>query len=269
MKSIPLYRSGLPQLDGDLFLVDGGIETFLIYHEGIALPHFAAFDLLKTEAYLEVIEGYFQPFYEIAKKAESGFILESLTWRASRDWGEKLGYSKQALAEANRLAVDVNAERRRRWEGLGKPIVLSGCIGPRRDAYDAENGMSIDQSRLYHEAQIETLATTETDVITAATLNNPEEGVGIVQAAQECDIPVILSFTLESNGGLPNGQSLSAAIRSVDDATDGYVSYYGINCAHPTHFEHLFSSGDSCLNRVRAVRVCLKNQKTPAIRPIC
>ena len=35
------YRDALPQLSGDLYLTDGGLETTLIFHEGFQLPDFA------------------------------------------------------------------------------------------------------------------------------------------------------------------------------------------------------------------------------------
>ncbi len=248
------YRSKLPQLSGKPFLVDGGIETYLMHHAGIDLPHFAAFPLLESESSLQIIDEYFRRFLEIAQAVEAGFVLESLTWRASRDWGAKLGYSRAALADVNRAAVALCVDRRRQWSHCVAPIVVSGCVGPRHDAYQMGVRMTADDALRYHIEQIGTFAATEVDVITAATLNNPEEGLGIVHAAQECNVPVVLSFTLDANGVLASGQSLAAAIRRIDDQSDGYVSYYGINCVHPSHFEHLFASRDACLSRVRAVR---------------
>lgn len=41
-------KKNLPQLSDNLFLTDGGIETTLIFNEGLNLPYFAAFDLLKN-----------------------------------------------------------------------------------------------------------------------------------------------------------------------------------------------------------------------------
>lgn len=38
------FRRSLPQLGGDFFLTDGGIETTLIFLEGLELPDFSAFD---------------------------------------------------------------------------------------------------------------------------------------------------------------------------------------------------------------------------------
>ena len=103
------YRKRLPQLDGGLFLTDGGIETDLIFNDGMELPHFAAFDLLKTEKGTAVLRAYYARYATIARANGVGFILESPTWRASADWGRKLGYSQTALAQANAKAIELMA----------------------------------------------------------------------------------------------------------------------------------------------------------------
>jgi homocysteine S-methyltransferase len=96
----------LPQLAGDRpFITDGGLETTLVFHQGIDLPHFAAFDLLKDEAGAQTLRGYYEPYLAIAREQGTGIVLDSATWRASRDWAELLGYSPDELAEANRRAV--------------------------------------------------------------------------------------------------------------------------------------------------------------------
>jgi len=106
------YRHALPQLDGELFLTDGGIETTLIFHEGFELPEFAAFDLLGTQTGRAGLRRYFDTYAAMARRHGVGFVLESPTWRASQDWGRRLGYSDQALAEANRAAIALMSEVR-------------------------------------------------------------------------------------------------------------------------------------------------------------
>src|SRR6476661_3259723 len=108
------YRSHLPQLRGELFLTDGGLETTLIFHEGLALPCFAAFDLLKNEAGTEVLRRYFERYARIAREQGRGLVLETPTWRANPDWAAKLGYDAPALADANRRSVGLLLEVRDR-----------------------------------------------------------------------------------------------------------------------------------------------------------
>ena len=88
------YRHSLPQLSGDVFLTDGGIETTLIFHENLDLPDFAAFDLLNHDEGYQALRKYYRTYATLARDYEVGFILESATWRANP---EELGNQYQAL----------------------------------------------------------------------------------------------------------------------------------------------------------------------------
>ncbi|ABL98627.1 homocysteine S-methyltransferase family protein [Shewanella amazonensis] len=231
-----IYRTQLPQLDGGVFLTDGGIETTLIFHEGFELPYFAAFELLKTPQGRDALTHYFVTYVKLAGLFDTGFILESPTWRASSDWGALLGYTKETLAQANREAIALLEVIREAHSGR-LPVVVSGCIGPRFDGYLPDKSMTAEDARHYHSIQIETLASTSADMICALTLNRVEEAIGIVEAAREAAMPVVISFTLETDGRLPTGQSLGDAVVQVDEATAGYAAYFMINCAHPSHLE--------------------------------
>jgi S-methylmethionine-dependent homocysteine/selenocysteine methylase len=231
------YRHRLPQLEGGLFLTDGGIETTLIFHEGLELPYFAAFHLLRDEGGTRALRRYFTRHAAIACANDAGFILESATWRASSDWGDKLGYSARALAEVNRRAVDLLVELRDELETHRSPIVISGCVGPRGDGYDPGAGMSPGEAQRYHAPQIQGFAETAVDQVTAITMTNTPEAIGVARTAHSAGLPVVISFTVETNGRLPHGQSLPEAIEEVDAATGRAPAYYMINCAHPTHFQ--------------------------------
>ena len=248
------YRNALPQLEGGFYLTDGGIETTLIFHEGMDLPDFAAFHLLKTSKGDAALRKYFRTYAEIAKKFGTGLILESATWRANADWGRRIGYSAETLANANRKAIHLLEKIREEFETQQMPMVISGCIGPRGDGYIPNSAMTIQEAELYHREQIETFTGSAVDVVTAITMNYVEEAIGIARAAQNVNLPVVLSFTVETDGHLPTGQTLQAAIEQVDEATSGYPAYYMINCAHPTHFEHVLTGEGAWLDRIRGIR---------------
>jgi S-methylmethionine-dependent homocysteine/selenocysteine methylase len=248
------YRKNLPQLGGNLFLTDGGIETTLIFNEGLDLPYFAAFDALKREAGQAALGKYFRTYAALAQKYSVGLVLESATWRASADWGEKLGYSADELATANRQAIAMLHEIREEFDSARTPVVISGCIGPRDDGYHPAGYMSEAEAEDYHRFQAEIFANADTDMITAITATYPEEAIGLVRAAHAVGVPVVISFTVETDGVLPNGQSLSDAIAQVDSATGNGPIYYMINCAHPSHFDHLLVSADRWLSRIRGIR---------------
>jgi len=248
------YRNKLPQLSSSLFLTDGGLETTLLFHDGIDLPYFAAFDLLKSKEGIERLRQYFLRYVNIARQRGMGFVLEAPTWRASADWAEKLGYDATTLADANRTAIGLLLEIRQAYETAQTPLVISGNIGPRGDGYVVEQRMSVDQARDYHLAQIATFADSDADLVSAFTLNYVEEAIGIVEAARQQSIPVVISFTVETNGQLPSGESLAQAINRTDEATNGYVAYYMVNCAHPTHFDHALNGQHAWCERIGGVR---------------
>ena len=251
---MPTYRHNLPQMSDRLFLTDGGIETTLIFHEGLELPYFAAFHLLKTSDGEAALRKYFRTYAEIAKRFGAGLVLESATWRASPDWGTRLGYGSDELADANRHAIRLLEEIRDEPGAESIPMVISGCVGPRGDGYIPGAAMSAEEAEAYHVNQIETFAGSEADMVCAITMNYVEEATGIVRAARRAGMPVAISFTVETDGSLPTGQTLKAAVEQVDAETSSYTSYFGINCAHPAHFEHVLAEGGTWAQRIGALR---------------
>jgi S-methylmethionine-dependent homocysteine/selenocysteine methylase len=248
------YRDRLPHIDGRRFLTDGGLETTLIFHEGWDLPIFQAFTLLESERGRSALRAYFDRYVRLAVNQGMGFVLESPTWRASPDWAAKVGYGREALANVNWAAIDLMREIRDAYETEHTPIVISGCIGPRGDGYEPGKLMSVEEAQAYHTWQIGVLRDAGADFVSAFTMNNVNEALGVVRAAQAAAIPCVISFTVETDGRLPTGDSLADAIEAVDAATNRGPAYFMINCAHPTHFEHVFDSRAGWMQRVRGVR---------------
>lgn len=251
---MPKYRDSLPQLQGGQFLTDGGIETTMIFHEGFDLPHFAAFELLNNEPGRSSLQNYFDQYCKLANQHKVGFILEAVTWRASMDWASKLNYSKDDLIRILHDSIQMFDYFREQYENQNTKIVFSGCIGPRGDGYVPDEMMSIEEAEEYHSLQIEAFSDTEADMMTALTLNYVDEAIGIARAAKMFNMPVVISFTCETDGNLPTGQSLKDAIEEVEDQTGGSPIYYKINCAHPTHFYEAISKNESWLDKVRSIR---------------
>jgi homocysteine S-methyltransferase len=247
------YRKALPQLNGGVFLTDGGLETSLVFLEGVELRHFASFPLITTESGREKLRKYFGPYFELAKHKKVGFILDTPTWRASPDWAAKLGFSPDVLIAANRLSVDFLVRLRNDYAGHVEPLIINGVIGPRGDGYKVEKRMSVAEAEAYHSMQMKVFSESEADMVTAVTLNYVDEALGILQAAQTHKMPLVVSFTVETDGRLPSGESLREAIERVDRVSGNYPLYYMINCAHPEHFEDVLSAGP-WLKRIRGLR---------------
>lgn len=248
------YRSNIEILITQPFMTDGGLETTLVFHEGIELPAFAAFDQLRTPLGTKRLRRYFERYAEMAREQRIGLLLEAPTWRANPDWAGALGYDAEALALANRRAIELLVSVREAFESAASPMVISGNLGPRGDGYVADRRMSAQQAADYHRAQIAVFAESDADLVSAFTMNYVEEALGIAQAARECRMPVVISFTLETDGRLPSGESLAEAIARVDAETGAYPLYYMINCAHPTHFERMLEQGGTWRERIRGLR---------------
>ena len=248
------YRDSLPFDDGSLYLTDAGMETVLIFLQGQELPSFATFPLLESEPGREALRAYYEPFLELARSRATGFILGAGTWRASADWGAGLGYDSEAMAAVNRRAIAFVEDLRANAPAGQPPIVLEAPVGPRGDAYAPSSLMSADEARRYHSAQFETLSDTPVELLTALTLTYADEAIGMVRAAGSAGLPIAVSFTVETDGRLPSGQPLRAAIEQVDAETDGAPIHYMINCAHPTHFADALEDAGPWRERIRGLR---------------
>ena len=248
------YRSGLPQQTMSTFMTNGGLQTYLIFNKGIDLPEFAAFDLLKNKEGRKVLYKYYSDYLKVSKQKCSGFILEAPTYRANPDWALKIGYSLEALESMNRSAVHELEKIRANYENENFKIAISVCIGPRGDGYSPDNKMSIKMAEEYHSFQIKIISDTNADLVSALTMNYNEEAIGIVNAAKKNNIPIVISYTVETDGKLPSGESLESAITSLDQLTDNYVSYFMINCAHPNHFSKILDPDSNWTTRIKGIK---------------
>lgn len=248
------HRRRLPQLDGTVMITDGGLETDLIYHRGFDLPHFAAVALLRSDEGTGALRRYYAEYAEIARAHGIGLVLESPTWRANPDWAGALGYDDAELDRLNRAAISLLEQVRDDYEGSVPHVVISGCIGPRGDGYVAGEMMSSQDAQAYHAGQIVVFRDSAADMVCAITMTYAGEAIGVTRAARAADMPVAISFTVETDGRLPSGQTLADAIAQVDGETGGGPDYYMINCAHPEHFADVLESDAPWVSRIRGLR---------------
>jgi homocysteine S-methyltransferase len=250
----------LPQQQGGLFLTDAGLETVLIFQEGIELPEFAACVLLESQQGRATLRRYFRRYLELAARTpEAGFILDSPTWRAGVDWGAKLGFDAAAIRRINRDAIALMRELQSEYASrVAAPIVVSGCVGPRGDGYVAGAPMAPADAQRVHRPQIEALAAAGADMITAVTMTTSAEAIGVARAAAEVGRPCVISFTVETDGNLPSGESIASAMGAVDTdagaAGRAPPAYFMLNCAHPSHFAHALDALGPRRARLRGLR---------------
>ena len=249
------YRNALPQMtDGMTMLTDGGMETTLIYRDGIELPHFAACELLRSEHGWRVLLDYFDENAAIAQEAGLPFNVDSPTWRANPDWSARLGYSRDEFEEVNREGIRLAEEVRLRYETPETPVVIAGVVGPRGDGFHPRARQSAAEAAEYHFRQVAVFADTEADYVSGLTFTYSDEAIGLARAAEAAAMPVVISFTVETDGLLASGESLRQAIYAVDRETDVYPEYYMVNCAHPSHLPADLDAHDAWVHRIRGLR---------------
>lgn len=236
-----IHRNDFPNVEADLFLAYVGMETDLIFSRGIDLPGFASYPLMETREGRDVLKSYLKNMIVLGKDKGLGVMLESPTWVANRDRGSTIGYAPDKIMQLNQEAIELMAQVRAETDYV--PTVISANLGPRDDAYAPGEQMNADEAERYHSEQIAVFAKTEADVVSGYTLAYSAEAIGIVRAARKFRLPVVIAFTVETDGKLPTGSTLETAITEVDDATDGYTSYFMINCAHPDHFDEALTDG--------------------------
>jgi S-methylmethionine-dependent homocysteine/selenocysteine methylase len=231
-------------------LADGGLETSLIFHQGIELPLFAAFPLAGNQDGRAALRAYWRPYLAVARDFGVPMVVDTPTWRANPDWAEQLGYGAESLKNANAAAAELAAE----LAGELDQATVNGVVGPRGDGYVVGDTMTADEAATYHAHQVRALAAAGVEQVTALTLTYPEEAVGFVEAATASGLPAVVSFTVETDGRLPNGASLGSAVELVDEQTTSAPLGFMINCAHPTHFASTLQEGGEWLHRITGIR---------------
>jgi homocysteine S-methyltransferase len=216
------------------WLTDSGLETWLVFHRGLDLPDFASFPLLDDEKGRAVLAEYFRDHLRVAEQRGAGLVLETPTWRANADWGARLGYDAEGLDRVNREAVRFLRDLGRELPSVD--LVVSGNLGPRGDGYSPDRLLPADEASAYHQPQIRSFVAAGADRVTMLTATHSSEAIGVIRAAVAAGIPVVVAFTVETDGRLPSGQTLADAVRETDEATGGAALHFGLNCAHPDHF---------------------------------
>ena len=261
------YRQALPQLDGSTFLCDAGLETDLIFNHGIEIREFAAHTLMEDEQGKQVLSDYFQGFLSLARDSGCGYILDTQTWKAHPHWADDLNESREQQEQANRDSVAFIAALRDQYASNTGHVVLNAIVGPRGDAYAPEVELAVDEAEAYHAQQLQWLAGTEADMVTAMTFTQSDEATGFVRAANALQLPAVISFTVETDGKLPTGESLASAISAVDEATQSGAAYFMVNCAHPDHFSDVLGD-EPWARRIRGIR-CNASRQSHAELDAC
>ncbi len=238
---------------GTTVVTDAGLETWLLFQRGVDLPAFAAYPLAATETGRALLSEYLQHYAAIASSVGAAPVLGAATWRANPDWAAVLGHDLDALGSHIDACIQVVADVRATWSGK-QPFLIDGPVGPRGDGYRVEDSMTPEAAADYHSFQVSRMAEAGVDVVTALTMGYVGEAAGVALAASAASVPAVVSFTLETDGRLPTGMPLGEAIEATDAASGASPLHYMINCAHPTHFDHVLDPAAPWAHRIGGIR---------------
>ncbi|MCL6416648.1 homocysteine S-methyltransferase family protein [Aestuariirhabdus sp. Z084] len=241
------------QKQGRFYLAEGGTETELMYKYGFEFDHFALFPLLENPAAVETLRGMYRRYLEVVARQGLCALMGGLDYRASPDWGALLGYSPAGLAEATQRSIAFLKELAKEFAADIPEILIQGLVGPRGDAYERNEAITVNEAEDYHSVQLTTLKAAEVDLALAITFSNVPEAIGAARAAARIGIPLAVSLSLDSRSTLNSGESLADAIATIDSATEQTVEFYSINCSHPIEYEPAIEDAD-WIHRVRGVR---------------
>ncbi|MFN4140197.1 homocysteine S-methyltransferase family protein [Aestuariivirga sp.] len=248
MAGFPKQRAGV------FYLTEGGQETEIMYKHGHNLPEFAMFPLLDNPAAVADLRAMYQRYLETAARHHFIALMGGLDYRASPDWGIKLGYSAEELAEAQLRSIAFLREVAKPFEGQLPGVMVVGLVGPRGDAYSLNRNITEAEAEEYHSVQLATLQRAGVNLASAMTFNNVAEAVGVVRAAARVKLPISVHLTLDGSGRLKSGPTVRQAIERIDaEAGDSRPDFYGINCSHPVEMEPAFEKGE-WIKRVRCFR---------------
>ena len=248
-------QSPLPPMgSGEIFLTEGGSETEIMYRYGFELPEFSMLPLLDNPQAVSAMRDVFSQQLDVAAEFGLSFLLTGLDYRASPDWGAKLGYSASGLADANIASIEFLRDITKGYEDQIPQLLIGGILGPRGDAYSLNKEITAKSAEEYHAVQLETLKRADVDFVCAATFNNIAESVGALRAADRIGVPLSVSLTLDSSCRLKSGPTLAEAITEIDaQAGDAAPEFYMVNCSHPLEYEPALENRD-WIRRLRGVR---------------
>ncbi len=248
MDLTPLGPAGLPQLSGERFVTDGSLETDLVHHHGRELPHFAAFPLIED--------------------AEGRKLLRATTATTPRSPDELVPGSSSRRRPGGRTPTGVEGSATAppisteptglQWHSCtasesSTRARFPGCWSVASWGHGSPAGARARRSTLTRRLPITARRSGRSrraarDIVSAHTLSEVGEAVGVVRSAREVGLPVAIAFTVEVDGLLATGATLAETVTLVDDLAP--PDYFLVNCAHPDHIERAVSAPGPWRDRV-------------------
>ena len=193
-------------------------------------PHLENALLIYEEAGSRALSKLYQDFINVARKEGVPITICTPTWRANQ---ERIS-TAHITDDVNGDAVKFLKNLKDRWGSWAKNIVIGGLVGCKNDCYKPDEGLSTYAAKAFHFWQINQLAKASVDFLIGATLPALPEATGIAQSMAEANIPYIISFVINREGRVLDGNSLEHSFREIDAVCSRPPVGYMINCAYPS-----------------------------------
>ena len=186
--------------------------------------------LIYDDAGQRALSGLYRSYIDVAHMADIPIVVCTPTWRANR---ERISEAR-ITDDVNGDAVEFLKRMRDTWGPWTANILIGGLIGCKNDCYRPGEGLSESESEAFHRWQITRLGKAGVDFLMGATLPALPEAIGMALAMARTHIPYIISFVINREGKILDGNCLANAISEIDAACGSPPLGYMINCAYPS-----------------------------------
>lgn len=163
----------------------------------------------------------------IARKYGLPFLAATPTRRANRD---RVAHAKcDSTIIWDNVAFLQSIQRESELE-----MYVGGLMGCKGDAYTTEGALPEHEAKTFHKWQADLFCESGADFLYAGIMPTLPEAAGLAQAMGSTGLPYIISFTIQRDGMLIDGTTISDAIDYIDQLGDVRPLCYMANCVHPS-----------------------------------
>ena len=196
-------------------------EYHLDFDDNVAMA-----SLVYSQTGRDALSELWGGYIDIAKRFNLPFVATTPTRRANRERIESSDFSEKIISDN----VDFLREIQKK---SGAKMFVGGLMGCKGDAYTAEGALPEKEAYDFHKWTCRHFLDAGVDFLYAGIMPSLFEAAGLAEAADETNLPYIISFTIQKNGTLIDGTKISDAITYIDENTRNKPLCYMTNCVHP------------------------------------
>ncbi|MDO5541163.1 MAG: homocysteine S-methyltransferase family protein [Eubacteriales bacterium] len=211
----------------EIILMEGALGERLKREYGIDFDEQVAMaGLVYSEMGREALSQLWNGYMDIAKRFKLPFIATTPTRRANRERVGKSVYTESIIKDNVAFLRNIQ-------ESSDIEMYMGGLMGCKGDAYTGEGALPEEEAYAFHKWQADCFAKAGVDFLYAGIMPVLSEAAGMARAMAVSKVPYIISFTIQEDGRLIDGTTISDAIEYIDGHTERQPVCYMTNCVHP------------------------------------